>query len=139
MSGYQNNFIAPNTNQHQLVTIQDDDIFRNRIEFLNNKSSYIITDEHIILGGDIQFRRTDGKNKYAFNEPMFRLPTPEVFTDSSTIFFNYVFSLAGNRFRFFINNKGHVRLEGNTTTPDEVIIFQFPNFQIKSPLQLERF
>ncbi|WP_010182427.1 hypothetical protein [Aquimarina agarilytica] len=139
MSGYQNNYTAPNMNQHQLVTIQDDDIFRNRIEFLENKSSYIVTDEHIILGGDIQFRRIDGKTEYAFNEPIFRLPVPQEFIDSGTIFFNYVFSVGGNRFRFFINDKGHVRLEGKTTTPNEVIVFQFPSYQIKSPFQLERF
>ncbi len=140
MSGYQND-LKPNlpSGDASLFIISAKDIFRDNVFFVTDRNSCAITNDNILLGGNLQFKRTEGIGNFEFNGPIFRLPVPKGFGNESVIFLNHVFSTVGNRFQFFINPKGHVWIEGTVTDPLEEILFQFPSYEIETPIRLEKF
>ncbi|WP_010182425.1 hypothetical protein [Aquimarina agarilytica] len=117
--------------------IKENDIDQGRVFFGSTLDKYRITENNILLTGNIVLKRTAGVGTFN-NERILRLPALEQFGEVVTLT-GYVFSNFGNLFKYHVDQNGHVFLEGEIIGGGEEIYFHITPYIVEYPIKLVDF
>ncbi|WP_346881314.1 hypothetical protein [uncultured Algibacter sp.] len=141
--GYQSDQINTTVNttsalgEHSAIKFRPEDVV-NTIVFNSNRDSFTLTNTNILMGNDIVFKRTAGVGRFN-SERIFRLPVKAFFRGFSRAAFGITFSNIGNPFTYRIDSNGHVFLNGEITSVNEEVIFNFTPYVVETPIRFVDF
>lgn len=134
MAGYQSDIITEN--RQEVFSILDENINSENVFYVDNKNTYAVINENLVVSIDIRLRRVGGAGQLggtASGGTVLKMPTPK---EVRGVIAWTTHSSEGNLFFCQLSGLGVLAINGEFTSDVDEVSIHFPSYIAKTPLEI---